>query len=149
MWSKIFLVCSTITLVLLSRTIRASVVLGPEDNKTVLCSEKICIPKCCESGKYIDSQVFINTSLPWCIDNGDLYDFYNVPVYKKLTPGVFFLNELKYKAMGDLFYLVPGRLYDVIAKNMTFAELYPFVAERVGLKSYLTEVCLNKYNKLQ
>ncbi|XP_034832194.1 G-protein coupled receptor Mth2-like [Maniola hyperantus] len=132
MCSKIFLVLFIIVLV--SRTICAfSMILGPGDNITAKCLERKCIPKCCEIGKYL------NASLNECFDYGQDFDFQDVPVYDAFTSNTLVLNQLKNATMGDIFYLVPGKMYEVMAENnLTFAENYPFRAEPV-LISYLTE----------
>ncbi|XP_045772430.1 G-protein coupled receptor Mth2-like [Maniola jurtina] len=133
MCCKIFLVFFIIVLV--SRTICAfSMILGPGDNKTAKCLERKCIPKCCEIGKYL------NLSLNECYDYGQDYDFQNVPVYDAFTSNTLVLNQLKNATMGDIFYLVPGKMYEVIpANNLTFVENFPFRSELYGLISYLTE----------
>ncbi|XP_039752848.1 G-protein coupled receptor Mth2-like [Pararge aegeria] len=132
MCTKIFLVCSTI--VLLSRTVRAlSVILDPGDNQTVKCLERKCVPKCCGSDQYLSNLTFVA-----CSDYDQVYDYYNVPVYEKFTNNPRVLHKIK-ETLGDIFYLVPDKLNDEIAVNLTFGENFPFIAETYKLKSFLTE----------
>ncbi|XP_052741331.1 G-protein coupled receptor Mth2 [Bicyclus anynana] len=128
---KIFLLC--FTTMLFSRTICASVILDPGDNQTMKCAERKCIPKCCESNMYM-----IDVITTECVVFDKAYNYYNASVYETMTYNPHVLNKIN-KTLGDIFYLVPGKLYEEIYDNTTFAEWGPFIGETYDLNSYLTE----------
>ncbi|CAH2237399.1 jg11255 [Pararge aegeria aegeria] len=41
--------------------------------------------------------------------------------------------------LGDIFYLVPGKLYEEVAENSTFQNNFPYIPEYFQMNSFLTE----------